>query len=185
MITQQQFWLLAAVAVCAASAAIDLRTRTIPNWLTLGMLGASPLVHAGAALVRERLWAAALAAAVASVGGAVVSGLLPALMYRSGGLGLGDVKLFAAVGAACGPLVGLYAQTYAYVAAMVLALLLAAHRGKVRTTLSNVRKVLAGARPVAAGSEASSPGDGFTEIALGPAIFIGMCAAAWARWRAG
>jgi prepilin signal peptidase PulO-like enzyme (type II secretory pathway) len=114
-----------------------------------------------------------------------VSALLPALMYRSGALGLGDVKLFAAVGAACGAFVGLYAQTYAYVAAMVPALVLAVRRGKVRTTLSNVRKVLAGGRPVAARSEGSSPGDGFTEIPLGPAIFIGMCAAAWARWRAG
>jgi Flp pilus assembly protein protease CpaA len=43
-------------------------------------------------------------------------------MYAKGGLGGGDVKLFAALGAALQPMLGLEAMTYTFVVAAVVAL---------------------------------------------------------------
>src|SRR5262249_26106796 len=113
--------------------------------------------------------------------GAVGSALLPLLLLRVGGLGMGDVKLFAAIGATCGALVGLYAQTYAYVLALPYALVIVLRRHKVATTIANLRSVLSQWRSV---SKAPLRHEEFTEVRFGPAIFAGMCIAAWARWGA-
>jgi prepilin peptidase CpaA len=169
------------VAACAVGALVDLRTGNIPNWLTLGLVGFAPLCHAALAWSRHHSWPAASMALAASLGGAAVSAMLPAFLYRVGGLGLGDVKLFAAIGATCGVFVGLYAQTYAYVLAMVYALVLVAWRGKLAATLANVKGlVTARSGRDGAGEPARAS---FTEVRFGPAIAAGMCVAAWAQWR--
>ena len=169
------------VLACAVGALVDLRTGEIPNWLTLGLLGAAPLGHAAVAWSVRHSWAAASMALAASLGGAVVSAMLPLFLYRVGGLGLGDVKLFAAIGGTCGVFVGLYAQTYAYVLAMVYALALVAWRGKLAVTLSNVRGLVDPRARAAAGPTGERPS--FTEVRFGPALAAGMCVAAGAQWR--
>jgi prepilin peptidase CpaA len=178
-----QALLAIALAACAIAAAIDLRTGRIPDWLTLGLLAAAPALHAAAVLVvAPRAWSAGALAASESVGSGVLAAIVPFLLARSGGLGGGDVKLLAAVGATCGVFASLYAQTYAYVAAMIYALVLVTRRGRLRTTLSNVGRLVT--RPRSA--EAAEPGErhaGFTEVKFGPAIFVGMCMTVWARWR--
>jgi prepilin peptidase CpaA len=180
----QHALLIAAVTACAVGALIDLRTGSIPNWLTLGLLAIAPLVRGGAALLQHQSLSAGAMAALWSVAGAGLSALLPALLWRGGGLGLGDVKLFAAIGASCGAFVGLYAQSYAYVVAMVYAIVLVVRRKKLASTLANLRRLLSptgrrGADP----SQGAPRHEGFTEFRFGPAILAGMCIAAWAQWR--
>jgi prepilin peptidase CpaA len=178
-----QALLAIALAACAIAAAIDLRTGHIPDWLTLGLLAAAPVIHAAAALsATPRAWSAGALAASESVGSGVLAAVVPFLLARSGGLGGGDVKLLAAVGATCGAFAALYAQTYAYVAAMIYALAVVTHRGRLRATLGNVGRLVTRARP-AEGADSSERHAGFTEIKFGPAIFVGMCVAAWSRWR--
>jgi prepilin peptidase CpaA len=182
--TIQHALLIAAVTACAVGALIDLRTGSIPNWLTLGLLTVAPLVRGGAALLEHQSLSAGAVAVLSSFAGAGLSAILPALLWRGGGLGLGDVKLFAAIGASCGAFVGLYAQSYAYVVAMVYAVVLVVRRKKLASTLANLKRLLSpasrrGTEP--AGSSARH--EGFTEVRFGPAILAGMCIAAWAQWR--
>jgi prepilin peptidase CpaA len=162
---------------------IDLRTGAIPNWLTLGLFGAAPLARAALAFHDGGSVAPTVVAAATSLFGGIASALLPALVARKGGLGMGDVKLFAAIGAACGGFVALYAQTYAYVVALVYALGLLLRRKQLKSTLVNVKMLLSRRR---GGQSADLPGThafhGFTEVRFGPAILAGMCIAAWARW---
>jgi prepilin peptidase CpaA len=79
----------AALLLLAAALATDLRSRTIPNGLTLPFFAAGFLFHAiagGWNSAGEAAWGAA-------------AGFVPLLLlYGLGGIGAGDVKLFGAVG---------------------------------------------------------------------------------------
>ena len=100
-----------AVALGLAATAEDLRRRTLPNWLTMGGLGAG--LALGAAHGWHGWW---MAAAGAGAGFAV---LVP--LFCLGGLGGGDVKLMAAYGALLGPSSILVAAVLAAVLGAVLA----------------------------------------------------------------
>lgn len=83
--------LLLAVVLCAGI--YDVRVRRIPNWLTLpavlfGLILNSLLVHRGLLL---------------ALGGIGCALLVYFPLYLVRGMGAGDVKLMAAVGAICGP----------------------------------------------------------------------------------
>jgi prepilin peptidase CpaA len=174
-------FLLTAVTACAIAAVADLRSGSIPNWLTLGLLALAPIVRGGAVLIHGQGWGAAFFALSGSIAGAALSALLPLLLWHGGGLGLGDVKLFAAIGATCGAFVGMYAQSYAYVVAMVYAVVLIIRRKKFASTVANLKRLLTRSRDKG-GPEAAARHQGFTEIKFGPAILAGMCIAAWAQW---
>ena len=76
------------------AAVVDLRSRRIPNWMT-GALIAAGLVQSGMAF-----WSVSTGQAWAGIG--VGFGLTFAL-FALGGMGGGDVKLFAGIGAWVGP----------------------------------------------------------------------------------
>jgi prepilin peptidase CpaA len=177
-----QWLLLAAVAACAVAAAIDLRTGHIPDWITVGLGGGATVARAALTFAHHghSVSAAAIAAGCAIASG-LASALVPLALAHRGGLGGGDVKLFGAVGAACGVFAAFYAQTYAYVFAMVYAIVLVARRGRMAETFGNIRRVVVGGAVGAADPEKRH--EGFTEVKFGPAIFAGMCVAAWAQWR--
>jgi len=112
---------LTAVAVVWAAVAAfwDLRTKRIPNWLTLPaiLLGlAVNAVLSGAA----GLWASFLGTAV---GAALL--LVP---FAMGGMGAGDVKMLAAVGAIAGPRVVFHSFLYGAIAGGLVAAALLAGR---------------------------------------------------------
>jgi len=85
---------VAAVALGGAATIIDLRARTIPNWLSAGGLAAGLVCG----LMTEGPRGGLIAVAGAVVGFAVFI-----VWHLSGGLGGGDVKLMAAFGALLGP----------------------------------------------------------------------------------
>jgi Flp pilus assembly protein protease CpaA len=109
-------FLISALCISAVAAYTDLRWGLIPNWLTLGgaLAGALGQLAHGWQLGG---WRAGLSALGASLAGGVLCALAPAVLFSRGGLGGGDVKLFAALGVCCHPLLGIEAQLYAFVLA--------------------------------------------------------------------
>lgn len=118
-----------AVAVAAMACVTDLRVRRIPNWLTFGGAAAGVLASGAA-----DGWPG-----VGSAIGGWALGLalfLPLFLLR--GMGGGDVKLLAALGACLGPSVTLWLALYSALAGGVLALGVSLARGYSREAFRNV-----------------------------------------------
>jgi Flp pilus assembly protein protease CpaA len=152
----------AAVIACsgAAAAAIDLRTRRIPNRATFTLAGF------GVAL-------AAIGASGHSVGaalGGLALGLLLMLPgHLFGATGAGDVKLFAAMGTLLGPAAVVSAFVYTAVSGGILAGVVAVRRRRLKETMNGVASLVAtrGARAEAIEAPARQ-----NRIAYAPAIAI-------------
>jgi prepilin peptidase CpaA len=111
----------------------DLRTRRIPQALTLGGAAAGLLFH----LLRGG-WAGG----ELSVMGWVVGLLILFVPFALGGLGAGDVKLVAALGAWLGPWDAMWLGLYAGAAGLALALVVAIATGYLQRALTNVAVLL-------------------------------------------
>lgn len=123
----------AALALGVAACVWDLRTRRIPNALTFGAAAAALVVR----LLVAGPWGLADGAAGWLTGAAL---LLP--FYALGGLGGGDVKLLAAIGAWVGPLAAFEVGLYGALAGGVLAVGFALSVGSLGRTLRNVGLLL-------------------------------------------
>ena len=149
----------------AAAAAIDIRTRRIPNALTASMAGL------GFAMALTKV--SGISPGAAALG--FVFGL--ALMlpgHALGATGAGDVKLMAAVGALVGPALVLTAFLGTAVAGGVLAIAVAIKRGRLATTLAHTGKLMTAPSETKKTLESDSRGNRF---AYGPAIAIGSVVA--------
>jgi prepilin peptidase CpaA len=106
--------ILAAVAcvLAAAGLATDLRSRRIPNWLTLPGMAAGFILQAA-------LFGAQ--GAVASLEGWLFGLAVLVLPFVKGGMGGGDVKLLAAIGSILGFHPMVYAALYTALAGGILA----------------------------------------------------------------
>lgn len=80
--------------VVAVATITDLRSRRIPNWLVLPFLLAGFIVSG---------WFHGVNGIVQSLEGLVVGGLFFGVLCWMGGMGMGDVKLSAAIGVWIGP----------------------------------------------------------------------------------
>ena len=111
-------WLVTAILVEAA--VIDGRDLKVPNWLTFHL-----------ALGGLAFWAftGGLAAIGWSAGGLVVGLMLLLPLHLIGGMGGGDVKLYAGVGAWVGPMMALEAFAVSAIVGGVMALGMIAIRG--------------------------------------------------------
>ena len=126
------------VGVCLAAAIWDVRTGRIPNKLTYPALLAAPVLwYAGGFLTAGTHEAAAWSGA--SVVGLLAGGVPFMLLVLTMGLGGGDMKLMAAVGAlsASWPVV-LCTTVYALGVAVIMALGLMVRHKIVRRTLARV-----------------------------------------------
>jgi prepilin peptidase CpaA len=169
------FHFLAFATVLAATAAwYDWRTGHIPNRLTLLGLAAAILGHFAHGVMIGGVGVGVEHAAFA-VGGALGCALVPMFMHWKGAMGGGDVKLFAALGAALHPLAGLEAETYAFVAAMLLAPAKLAWEGKLLRTLANTLALVANPLRKKA-AQRPMPEAMVTWFRLGPAVFLGTAA---------
>jgi prepilin peptidase CpaA len=92
MMDRTMFVVLMGVLVTAMYT--DLRSSRIPNWLTYSAMGVALVAHA---------WLAGLPGALFSLSGLGAGLGLFLILYVTGGIGAGDVKLMAAVGAMLGP----------------------------------------------------------------------------------
>ena len=119
----------AAVALAVAACAFDLRTRRIPNALTFGAAAAGFLFHGLFSGLAGFGW---------SVAGWAVGLLLFLPLFLLRGMGGGDVKLLAAIGAWIGPGTVIWVALFASIAGGVFALALALTRGYTRQAFTNL-----------------------------------------------
>jgi prepilin peptidase CpaA len=160
------------VAVCAVAAcgtvtaAIDLRTRRVPNKMTFG------IAALGLALAAFHPTTVGLSSAAAGLAFGLVL-MLPA--HIIGATGAGDVKLMAAFGTLLGPGRTGYAFLYTAIAGGVIALIVAARRHRMRLTIERTAALLAPSH--AAAAEIEHPREN-NRFAYAPAIVVGALAAA-------
>jgi prepilin peptidase CpaA len=157
------------VAGAGLAAAIDLRTRRVPNPLT------ATLAALGVAF-------AACGIGSVTVGGALLGLVLGfALMlpgHLFGATGAGDVKLFAAAGALMGPAPIVTAFFYTAIAGGLLALVVAVRRRRLQHTLGATARLIATA---AANASAIAGPLEDNRFAYAPAIAVGTLIAALGR----
>jgi prepilin peptidase CpaA len=135
---------VAVVAVVVAASICDVRGRRIPNALTLG----AAVVAVAMQLVMHGWSGVLLAASGWAVGAALFFPL-----FALGGMGAGDVKLLAAIGAWLGPAGAVWTGLFGAVAGGIMALVVALARGYASTAMRNLGRLLhvwsvAGVQPV-------------------------------------
>ena len=163
-------WLFPTLAVvaCLVAAITDLRSGRIPIKLTfsaiiIGLAGHS-LIHGIAGLV-ESLLGAAICAAV------------PGIVYKASdgrGIGGGDIKLFAALGALLGPTQGLESELSSFLLLGLFALFRLAFLGQLGRVLLGSLRVTTGVfipRFRAARTEHDAA---MTTMRMGPAILAAV-----------
>jgi prepilin peptidase CpaA len=121
------------IAVVMVAAFFDIRTHRIPNWLTL------PGLLLGIAL---NAFLFELAGLWFSLKGLGLAFGVYFVLYLLRGMGAGDVKLMAAVGAAAGPMNWLGILFLTAILGGVAALVLAASKGRMRKTFQNMGLML-------------------------------------------
>jgi prepilin peptidase CpaA len=158
---------IAAVAASGvASSALDLQTRRVPNWLTLGITALG--ISLAATHWTDRSIAAAL-------GGFAVGLLVMLPGHVVGATGAGDVKLFAAVGTLLGPAGIAAAFVYTAIFGGALALTVAVLRGRLHHTLQETATLVVTGGANVAEIERPSANNRF---AYAPAIALGAFVAA-------
>ena len=126
------------IALVAAAAWTDFRTRQIPNWITV------PGAVLGVVL---QAWYGGLHGLLASLAGAALGFGIFIALYIAGGMGAGDVKLFSAVGAFTGPQSLIIVFVFTGLLGGIAAVALAVSRGRLRETLERTGSLMLGARP--------------------------------------
>ncbi|MHB9095461.1 MAG: A24 family peptidase [Eubacteriales bacterium] len=161
------------LTIVGLAALCDIGTKRIPNLITL------PAVVLG--LIINTYYSG-----VTGLGGALAGTLagisLLIIPFALQGIGAGDVKLLAAVGALNGFQFTLYTFIYSAIAGGIIALSLTLIYGRLNVVLVNVitlyRNIFArvfGRRP----AESLLPASSNIRFSFGSAIFIGTVAAVW------
>src|SRR5262249_9203474 len=152
----------------------DLRSRRIPNVLTFGSAVAALVFHAATG------GASGLLSACEGWAVGVAFFFLP---FALGGMGGGDIKLVAALGAWMGPGASVWLGLLTGIAGAILAILVSAIRGYLGQALSNIWLLLtywrvSGLRPL---HEVSLAGSGGPRLAYAVPIFTGTVLTIWLR----
>jgi len=163
-----------ALGVALVACITDVRTRRIPNILTFGAAAAG--LGAGAALNGTD----GVLTASAGWGVGVAVFFIP---FALGGLGAGDVKLMAALGAWLGPGDALWLGVHTALAGGVAAIVVATARGYLRTAFANIWMLLThwrvnGVRPL---TEVSLEGSSGPRLAYAVPILCGLVVTIWLR----
>jgi len=170
-----------ALIVCGSAAWFDWRRGEIPNWLTYGALVTAPVLHVARWVAVKEPMEAALQEGAFSIGGAVLAALVPALMYKQGAIGGGDVKLLAALGALLQPMLGVEAELYGFFAAALVAPARLAYEGKLIATLKNAGTILMNMFMPKA-KQRSVAEAAMSWFRLGPALFFGVALTVYLHW---
>ncbi len=162
------------VCVASIACAIDLRERRIPNWLTFG---------AALAGIAYQLYMHGMEGFWAGGAGWLVGIAVFFAPFALGGLGAGDVKLVAALGAWLGPVEIVWLALYTAIAGAVLAICVSLARGYLRQAMSNIWLLLMhwrleGFRPLPEMTIHHGKGP---KLAYGVAIFAGTMVTIWIR----
>jgi prepilin peptidase CpaA len=151
------------------TAAIDLRTRRVPNLATMS------IAAAGFGMAVMNVSGLTLSRALA---GCVLGLLLMLPGHVFGATGAGDVKLLAAMGTLLGPYGVLMAFLYTAIAGGILAFGVAARRKRLGGTINRVATLV---RTGANAAEIEAEGQN-NRFAYAPAIAVGTLVAALGLW---
>ena len=164
----------AALIIGAAACATDLHSRRIPNWLTFGA--------AAGALTYHHL-AGGPEAVQGAMSGWVIGLVLFMPLFLLGGMGGGDVKLLAALGAWLGAGDAFWLAIYTSMAGGVIALAMALRNGYLRTALRNIGGLVRfwwtfglGPMPAVTLENSAAP-----KLAYAIPIFVGTVVTLWQR----
>jgi prepilin peptidase CpaA len=157
-----------AVVACSGAivAAVDLRTRRIPNVVTLSLAVIGIALSARGASGHSTL---------AALAGLALGFLLMLPGHLFGGTGAGDVKLFAAMGTLLGPGPVVSAFLYTALAGGILAFAVAVRRRRLSDTVTGAAALIATRGSNAPEIEAPARNNRF---AYAPAIAVGTLLAA-------
>ena len=163
---------LAAVWIAAIASVLDVRSRRIPNALTFG---------AAAAAVIARFALGGPAGAIDAVLGWFTGLALLLIPYLLGGMGAGDVKLVAALGAWLGPAEAVWFGVYTYIAAGAMGLVVAIAHRYLGEAMRNIWLLLthwsvAGVRPMRAVTLEGSKGP---RLAYAAPVLVGTLITLW------
>ncbi len=164
-------WIAAAVlvAVVVTAAATDLARGQVYNWLTYPAVLAGLAIWTVAGAV-DGGWSGAVGGLGGSLAGLLIAFVPMLIAFQLGGIGGGDAKLAAAIGAIGCTRLALYALFYGFLVSGVIALIVMVSRRVVRQTMGRIGRFLwllsAGARPAAP----TAPGSPKIATALGWAI---------------
>ena len=163
---------ICALAVGCAACVTDIHNRRIPNWLTFGAAGVAVVFHTATRGGGGFVFATT---------GWFLGALIMFLPFALRGLGGGDVKLLAALGAWLGPANAVWLALYAGCAGFVMSVVVAAHYGYLRTAFRNIWFLLQhwtvnGIRPL---DEVSLEGSSGPRLAYALPIFAGLVLATW------
>ncbi|MDZ7636938.1 MAG: prepilin peptidase [Bryobacterales bacterium] len=125
--------LIAVTVVCLIGAITDLRTRKIPNWLTLGALPIG-LIAGGVLGGWQGLFLA--------FAGMLLALLIYFPLYLLRAMGAGDAKLMAAIAAFIGPIMWIHLFIFASVLGGVVAVLFTLAKGQFQTMLGKSVSIL-------------------------------------------
>lgn len=185
---------VSAVLVSGVAAAYDLRSGHIPNGVVA--LGLALAAAAAGVAVAGGDGLQALMRGGAAVVGFLACGAVPLLLYRLDGLGGGDVKLLATLGALLGPTLGLELSFGAFgVATLCWPVRLArVHAARRASPREDAAPGAAAARRVACGTSGASdscgarrparPGSGGARLAIAfaPCAFVAALVLTTLRW---
>jgi prepilin peptidase CpaA len=165
---------VAVLAIGLVAVITDLRTRRIPNALTFGAAGAA-LLYAG--------FTGGTSGLLAALAGWFVGAALFFPLFALRGMGAGDVKLLAALGAWVGPAEAVWLAIFSSIAGGALAVMVSLYHGYLRRAAANVWFMLmhwraAGIGPVPGFTlkDASAP-----RLAYAVPIAIGVVCTLWRR----
>jgi prepilin peptidase CpaA len=119
----------AAIGVAAVAAAWDVRTRRIPNALSFGAAAAAIAAHGFVAGTAGAGW---------SLAGWLAGVALFLPFFALGGMGAGDVKLLAALGAWLGPSATIWIALFSTIAGGVIGLAVAIGFGYLTQAFANI-----------------------------------------------
>lgn len=172
-----------AIGASLCAALIDIKTRRIPNVLSLPLL-VGGLIWAG--------WMRGLAGTGEALGAAVLLALPFIVLFLYAGGGAGDAKLMAAIGAWLGLRQGFVVLLAVGVAGMALALVRTLVARKLRSTAASTFVAFMGlmlslssgyrCEPDTETLETDVKGQGDLCVPYGIAIFVGVCAAGGYLW---
>lgn len=165
---------IAAIALAVGAAAVDVRWRRIPNVLTFGAAAAGLLYH---------VTSGGLRGAGFSAGGWAVGLALFFPIFALRGMGAGDVKLLAAIGAWLGPTTTLWVALFSAIAGGVLAVIVALTRGYFGKALNNIWWLFGYWRAfgIAASPELTLEARNVPRLAYAVPIAVGTVVTLWLR----
>jgi prepilin peptidase CpaA len=165
---------ISAIAVAVVAAVWDLRTRRIPNVLTFGSALLAIAAHAYTGGVTAAGW---------SLAGWFVGVLFFLPIFALRGMGAGDVKLLAALGAWLGPGPIVWVALFSLVAGGVIGLLVALGYGYLTQALTNIWWMFSywkaeGPKPVPQVTLATQKGP---RLAYAVPVFAGLMVTLWLK----